>query len=501
MKYIDPFSKEAKEMALKFDDAYIKRDSKIIVDLIKVAEESIKEADNATKAQICYSIATAYGDLANIDENYRSEEMIEKQIYYYRRSIELIDSQELRVDKYEPYVKGFKRVLYTNTANCLDSCGRKIAAIQMYAKGLKIDNGFGMTIGNLGMVYRHYGMLVYDPSHRDYFHYFAYHNLKYAIGSKDVDEEARSYFINAINSYDLEYIENILEPKLDIPQYYYETKEEEYREWCLNNHLFLNPLNDLDVYEYCFAADVLQLPDITMQIEDKPVCHGMFNQLKQEYIYARFLMYDSLEEEKVHFADKDTYLLNFSDYPKYSIRIEKLKTAYKTLYSILDKTAYFINRYFELGIKERDVSFRSIWLSEKQGKNAYKYKNILKVDENYGLRAIYWIRKDFYECIDKSTEPQAKFLCDLRNALEHKYVKVCENWSMNRDSGEIDDLAFYVSEDELKYSVLKLLKIIRELIINISIAVNIEEDKRHGQLEDRHAVKMYISLYEDEWKR
>ena len=70
-----------------------------------------------------------------------------------------------------------------------------------------------------------------------------------------------------------------------MPQLVYESgKEEKYRRWSLENGLFLNTLNDLPVLKMCFAADVLQLPDMIVSIDAKPVFHGMFNQIKQEYI-------------------------------------------------------------------------------------------------------------------------------------------------------------------------------------------------------------------------
>ena len=122
---------------------------------------------------------------------------------------------------------------------------------------------------------------------------------------------------------------------------------------------------------------MLQLPPIITHIEDKLIYHGMFNQLKQEYIFARYQHYSCIQvQKKVHFADKDTYLVDFANFPQYSIRIENLKSAFKILFSLLDKIAFFINTYFNLGIKERDVSFHSIWLEEKKGNSRFILKHL-----------------------------------------------------------------------------------------------------------------------------
>ena len=70
----------------------------------------------------------------------------------------------------------------------------------------------------------------------------------------------------------------------------------------------------------------------------------------------------------------------------------------------------------------------------------------------------------------------------------------------DRANGEIDDLALYVSEDELKAETLWLLKLIREIIICLSLAVNIEENKRRKNLEDKIIPTFNFLNYDDEWK-
>ena len=72
----------------------------------------------------------------------------------------------------------------------------------------------------------------------------------------------------------------------------------------------------------------------------------MFNQIKQEYVYARYLCFNSIEIDSVHYADEYVNLIDCLDYVQYSIRIEGLKAAFKTLYSLLDKVAMLINEYY-----------------------------------------------------------------------------------------------------------------------------------------------------------
>ncbi|MDD3334835.1 MAG: LA2681 family HEPN domain-containing protein [Eubacteriales bacterium] len=501
-KYINPFSEMVLKVSMQFDDAILKNDTVELRRIIEEVEPIIPHENIASQAQLYYSIGTAYGDIANIT-SVSDEELIKKQLYYFRKSIALMKHEELSNPKYAPYVNALKMNLYTNYGNTFDHCGRKLAAIEQYKKALKIRDDFGMALGNLGMAYKHYGMLVSDSVHSNYFHHFAYNLLNQAIKSNDPNthQEAKNYFIRAASSYDSEYVHKFLEAPLEIHQYSYSNKEEFcYREWALKNNLFLNPLNDLPVDELCFAADVIQLPKMLANLDDKPIFHGMFNQFKQEFIYARYQYYCSQQvTEEVNFADKDTYLLNFADYPQYSIRIEILKSTFKTLYSLLDKIAFFLNSYFKLGIRERDVNFHSIWYSEKKGK--YKYQNTLDHKTNFALASMYWIAKDFYEEFVDSPNPQAKRIRDIRNALEHKYVKVYWDLWDDRANGDIDDLAFYMSEAELICETFNLLKLIREVIVCLALSVGIEEGYRHEKLDPSKLILPTLLMdYQDEWK-
>lgn len=495
VKYINPFSNQSQLFSKKFDNATDEGDSEKLKLLIDDALNIINKENIASQAQLYYSIGTVYGDIARI-ENTNDESCIEKQLFYFRKSLELINSIELSDEKYIPYINGFKLNLYTNYGNTLDHCGRKIAAIEQYQKAIRIKRDFGMALGNLGMTYRHYAMMVSDSVHRDYMNHFAYSLLCKAIDSNDksVHKNAYDYFSKAINSYTEEYIQAVLVPSLKIPQYNYENEEElKYRKWALENKLFINPLNDLPVNEYCFAADVLQLPNMIVNINDKPIFHGMFNQIKQDYIFARYQFYYGIQQNtETHFADKDTYLLNFSDYPQYSIRVEMLKSSFRTLYSLLDKCAYFLNYYFDLGIEEHKITFHKVWANTK-------IVSLCKQNNNYALNALRWIGKDFYNKLLDSPNPYAKKTCTIRNALEHKYTKIYWDLFHDRTNGEIDNLAFYISEAELIDETMKLLHIIRETIISMVLTVGIEEKERN-KTNTKIAIPFTFDQYDDEWK-
>lgn len=503
-EYANPFSQESEIYAKKLDDAVITADHVQLEKLLNEIETTIANINAASQARLYYSIGTVYCDFAKA-KGVSHEESLKKQLYCFRKSVDIIENKEYSKKEYAPYVKGFKRILYTNYANTLSSCGRKIEAIAQYNKAIEVHPSFGMALGNLGRVYQDYGIIDYDDGHQDYFHHFAYSLLKNAAECEDPDtyKEAKECFATAIVGYDPQYVEKFLQKELKIPKFSYENFEERlYREWAVENCLFLNTLNDLPVPEMCFATDVLQLPSMVVSIDAKPIFHGMFNQIKQEYVYARYQYYSSLQfREEVHFADKDTHLINFADYPQYGIRIEQIKSAFKILYGLFDKIAYFLNSYFDLGIHERDVSFNHIWLTGFGiGKKHYDYKNVLNHEENFALASLYWISRDFYDKFEDSPNPRLKRISDVRNALEHKYVKVTTGWFPERTKGEIDDLALYVTESELSSLTLELMHIVREAIICLSLCVHVEEQKRKKENEGKFIPSMPLMEYDDDWK-
>lgn len=503
-KYINPFSKQAEKYALELDEATISQDAIKLGALVNEIEKRIPDDNHASQAQMYYSIGTVYSDLAKFT-GISNEKSFQKQLYCFRKSIDLIEDDEYLDEVYSPYIKAFKLNLYTNYANTLSSCGRKISAITQYRNALRTNPCFGMALGNLGKIYMDYGFFDFDSGHRDYLYHFSYTLLQKASRSNDPNTylEAKEGFQKLSQYYDSEYIRKFLSRKLNIPNYTYDDMEEKlYREWALQNVLFLNTLNDLPVEKMCFANDVLHLPDMIVSINAKPVFHGMFNQIKQEYVYARYEYYCSLQTlEQPHFADKETHLINFADYPQYGIRIEQMKSAFKTLYGLFDKIAFFLNSYFDLGIHERDINFSHIWLSEfGRGNNVYKYKNSLDYKSNFALASLYWISRDFYDKFEDSPNPQLKHISIVRNALEHKYVKVTNGWLTKRMDGEVDDLALYITEDELSELTMDLLHIVREAIICLSLCVHIQEEKNRKSNEGKFVPSIPLMDYDDEWK-
>lgn len=241
---------------------------------------------------------------------------------------------------------------YTNYANGLDSCGRVIEALRIYRKALTLNPQFGMALGNYGRALKFYADMVNDLGHYRDLHCFAYHALKDAVKLKDpnLHEDAIQNFQKNIGEYEELLPKAVLEEAIVYKEYDLgELDERQYRIWCLKNHLFLNPLNDLLVEESAFAHDPLTITVLTENVLEKnienrssgapPKWFAMLNQLKEEYIFSRWMCYEGITKERqVHYADREVKLsLASYDYANYSIRLEQLKAAFKGFFPYLIK--------------------------------------------------------------------------------------------------------------------------------------------------------------------
>lgn len=92
--------------------------------------------------------------------------------------------------------------------------------------------------------------------------------------------------------------------------------------------------------------------------------------------------------------------------------------------SVLDKSAFFLNHYLGLAIPDHKVTFRTVWYEDQS-----KKKGLLPVLgklRNWPVRGLLWVSKDLYEAgpdLQDTLEPDARERRNIRNGLEHRYLK------------------------------------------------------------------------------
>ena len=179
-----------------------------------------------------------------------------------------------------------------------------------------------MAHGNKGYGLSWYAKALYDTGHQSLFLYQSRKHLITALEG-NIEEHAVAGLTETLES-----IEELADWDNFNSSYEQETlgnskKEKEYRKWALDNRLFINPLNDTETLEIA-SNDVLTFPSIVKRIDEAsrdnglvPVFYGIYNQLKQDYVSSRFILFEGFEESenhKTHFSDKDVLLYNMLDY-------------------------------------------------------------------------------------------------------------------------------------------------------------------------------------------
>jgi hypothetical protein len=396
-----------------------------------------------------------------------------REIFYLRRAVSHPEFPQISKD--------LKCQCFNNLGNRLRVAGRAIEALDYWRRALQVQQNFGMSLCNRALVLAEYAKALEDPEEMALLWFAAHKEASAALApgahytDSRRDEGTRRH---------VEALKELLESELDLQgiastgldplteQDIAATEEERrYRRWCLENCLYLNPLNDLGPYTLG-ATDSMGLAGHAVPVDSPHIFASFFCQLKQEYVSARWLLYDGLTVKIPHFSDRDVLLQATEPRPSLSLAVEKIKSAYRTSYSLFDKIDFFVNAYMELGIPERKVSFRTLWRPSENK----PIREEFDLTGNWGFCALYWLARDFLEKEnDEVAEPQARGLSDIRNHIEHKYLRVTAAESPTVPS---DDLAFMVSREQFERKAIHLLTVARSALIYLAIGVGFEERRR-----------------------
>lgn len=461
-----------------FETSRINKDlDKLLAGIISADSINLENFDPHSQAVYYYFLGNAWSYVQDIKypkEKFPLEtEELEQQIKYYRKAYGLIKTSD---DKFVACQ------ILTNIGNLFSRIGRFSEAQEYYNLCLGIDSKFGMAVGNKGFGLYYYARIIFDPIHQFIFMQYARKHLTNSLASEAVYPDAKNAFRNVINQIESTYPVEQLDDFKEYKNYNKRVskKEIQYRQWSAKNRLFINPLNDV-LSESVAANDHLFVPSMILGFDEKPIYHTIFNQLKQEYVSARFIFYESITLNKAHFSDKEVVLMDTLDYADYSLSLEKAKITFRMCFSLFDKIAYLLNLYLKLGHDLNRVNFRNLWYLNGDKKSGLKIE--LSITKNWPLRGLFWLSKDLDEKgFDSPIEPEAKEIATIRNYLEHKSFKIVEylihEWTEGAETYEIGRSLFYEK-------TFKLLKLSRSALMYLCFLIYTEERQKNKNSGDK----------------
>lgn len=243
--------------------------------------------------------------------------------------------------------------------------------------------------------------------------------------------------------------------------------EEQYKRWCAQNVLFLNPMNDI-TSELFVTQDILQFPNYIVRVGEGPFYSSAFSDIKNRFCKARYILYCGLYKKYPKWIDDNLYLTDTLDYVDFSTNTEYIKIAFRLCFSILDSITSLMNQYFD--IKDKKCSFNSLWI-----------KNKLYCIKNPFIYALYWLSCDLTD-INSSSEwnapnPNASKLRILRNDLEHNWIRIAE--SNHSIWNKTHDYSIICSKEELKNYTLEIFRYTRSAILYLTFAVTYNEQQKN----------------------
>ena len=379
----------------------------------------------------------------------------------------------------------------TNLANRLNSLGRPVAANEQWLHVLETEPRFAKALANRAKAVAFYGRVLYDEGHmsvllaaaRSLFDAALHEDSFWESDDRDSIASSLCEERKQIAAYLIHVSYN---EDFDLNQWSLGATQEErsYRSWCLRERLFLNPLNEAYT-DSVAATDVLHLPSHIYRIEEAPRFPAYYNLMKQEYISARYRLYRATHEDDPDFLMRDVLMLAGSEDQVLGHCTEDLRSAFRSAYAIFDKIGLFLNDYLQIGLKPRDVTFRKVWSVKPPNSQSFEIRSMFKGHCNWPLRGLYFLSKDLFESAFKEvSEPDAADLAGLRQQIEHRFLSIQHSLD-----GEDTETHRLISLGDFQDKTLRLLKMAREALIYLSLAMHREEALREEMSESSSEIR------------
>jgi len=375
---------------------------------------------------------------------------LNKVIIHFKKALHLLNKSTSE----DIYRTTLESQISTNLGNYLSQQGRFMCAKKFWQRGISLNN---QPIAHTAMYQSEIYIANYLKDHdvqKAYYHYhLAYQSLlnrlklsnepsifndSYLIFDDEQTKKFKQWFEEKFdeNDFDQLYTHHDESDLTEI--------EAEYLAWCSDNNLFIDEL-EIDELRLAIYPDSLNLPPFTSPINsalanhEELVYHANFEEIKNDFCYARHLIFITWKTEDDEEALFDSTFLKLDDgtYPINNIKAQNLKSAFKILYSLFDKIAYFINHFFDLNEIEKDqrINFESLF-KKLNSNNQWLPHPKLVDSKNQFLHALFYILKDLrdiknQESVSDWLNPEITKIYEMRNFIEHRSFKIIDSMYEN----------------------------------------------------------------------
>ncbi len=455
---LEKMANKADELILKGERLELEKYAKQLTDRRLFFKDMIDEARFLYITGNCYQVLYQHREM----EWYSDD--LSKAAIFFRKALNILN--KLTFPSQETLF--LKSCIETNLANSLSAQGRAFCCIPLWDRAISQSNPVAMICKAQNELFL--ANVLYDPGHQEYHLFVAYKLIvqglkykKYLYEEQQIAFHEDGELMKFKNWFEGNFTESSF-GEFEVQSYEFDTrKQKHYLAWCGRNNLFINDLNDVLCSEVVYQ-DIISLPSFSyklnqsLSMHETLMYHGNFDELKNDYCYARYLFYTALNipQDTKHFFN-DTYPhVDDMSHSLTNLKSSHYKSAFRTLYSLFDKISYFLHRFLELNdIKDDNkITFDAIFRDISK-KNAWVPHPRLKTSENSFIHALFYILKDIRDVKDATPttrwlDPEAKSFAEIRNALEHRSLKI------------IDDFGYTLTQSDKEYTSEKLKKYIVE---------------------------------------
>lgn len=435
------------------------KDVQLIVEGISETEKVIDVVPTEVRSALEINIASARQKLHQFDETKSS-------------IFDRIDSDELSIAKGMFNALKKKETTFANSIRkqfliefgiCLSDMGRFYEAVRLYEHALQITPDDPLATVNLALSFREIAFIADDIEVlREASAVFGK-----ALATNELDNKGGLGTTERIRELK-EKTDAALQCATGIPEKNIAVQSNSYQDFCKKCQLFLN---------FCFhpldcphrPADTITFAVAEVKDEGKLVKWARtVNDMKQQFAVARLLLFEGLvDPAKIEHADELTTYFDLNDESVYGLRSGKVKIAYEATFNLFDKIGFFLNDYLQLGIPDRDISFKGIWKDQKK-----RMRPQIVSCSNVYLRALYEVSKEL-----PSVEHFGMFT-EIRNLLTHRYFVLHTkkgDWKSAADGDQ-----YHAGYKEFFELTLQLLGLAKAAIIYLIAFVRANEVPQQG---------------------